>query len=174
MTLWVADTAPLIFLAKLKRLDLLQRGADKVITAPAVLREVEAYRDEAAESIAEATREWLHVRSPVNATAVELLLVELDLGEAEAIVVARETTADRLVLDDLDARRYARRISVPVVGTLGLLLAAKLRGEIPQLRPELEKLVSVGFRIRQQLIDDMLNAAGEQVRDDRGREPSPD
>lgn len=41
MSLWVVDTAPLIFLAKLGQLDLLRNGADEVITVPAVVREVD-------------------------------------------------------------------------------------------------------------------------------------
>jgi len=38
MRLWVVDTSPLIFLAKLDRLDLLQRGTDQIVAPPASLR----------------------------------------------------------------------------------------------------------------------------------------
>lgn len=79
-------------------------------------------------------------------------------------MVGRERRASRLVLDDLDARRYAHKLGLPIVGTVGLLLAAKLRGEIAPLRPKLERLVNLGFRIHQQLIDKVLRAAGEDLR----------
>lgn len=161
MSRWVVDTAPLIFLAKLQRLDLLRQSADEVIAPPAVLREVEAYRDAATVAVHAARREWLTIQPVQNETATALLLGELDAGEAEAIVLAREVHADRLVLDALDARRYARRVGIPIVGTVGLLLAAKLRGDIGQLRPELERLATLGFRIHQQLVDEVLSAAGE-------------
>lgn len=41
MRLWVVDTSPLIFLAKLDRLDLLKRGADQIVAPPAVFGEVQ-------------------------------------------------------------------------------------------------------------------------------------
>ena len=45
MRRWVADTSPLIFLAKLDRLHLLERGADEILVPPAVLQEIQARRD---------------------------------------------------------------------------------------------------------------------------------
>lgn len=54
MSTWVTDTGPLIFLAKLGRLDLLQRGADEVYAPQAVFNEVRAKPDEASEAIVEA------------------------------------------------------------------------------------------------------------------------
>lgn len=161
MSLWVVDAGPLIFLAKLERLDLLRRGADDVTTVPAVMREIEAYSDTAAQALAAATADWLRVRAPANSTAVAVLLGDLDAGEAEAMILARELNADRLVLDDLDARRHARRLGLPVVGTVGLLLAARLRGDIVALRPELDRLLHLGFRISAQLLDEVIHAAGE-------------
>jgi predicted nucleic acid-binding protein len=46
VTTWVVDTSPLIFLAKLGRLDLLRRAADTVCTPQAVLNEIQAKPDE--------------------------------------------------------------------------------------------------------------------------------
>ena len=43
MTRWVVDTSPLIFLAKLDRLDLLRKGADEILAPPAVIEEVRAH-----------------------------------------------------------------------------------------------------------------------------------
>ncbi|HSS47365.1 MAG TPA: hypothetical protein VLX28_00330 [Thermoanaerobaculia bacterium] len=40
MNLWVIDSSPLIFLAKLSRLDLLQKGAEEILAPPAVLAEI--------------------------------------------------------------------------------------------------------------------------------------
>jgi predicted nucleic acid-binding protein len=159
---WVVDTAPLIFLAKLDRLDLLRTGARDVVIPPAVRAEVAAHDDAAERAIAAATAVWLRVHSVTSHTAVGLLQADLDLGEAEAIVLAREISADRLVLDDLDARRLARRVGLPIVGTVGLLLAARLRGEISDLTAELERLLQLGFRVDQRLLDEVLAAAGER------------
>jgi predicted nucleic acid-binding protein len=110
MTTWVVDTSPLIFLSKLERLDLLRQGTDKVYVPQAVLDEIRAKPDEATIAIEQASRSWLSIRQVDNRSAVEVLLADLDLGEAEVIVLAREVKADRVVTDDLDARRFARRV----------------------------------------------------------------
>jgi predicted nucleic acid-binding protein len=83
------------------------------------------------------------------------------LGEAEVIVLARELDADRVVLDDLDARRFARRVGLEIAGTVGLLLAARKRGELASLRAEIERLELLGFRISPVLAEAVLRAAGE-------------
>lgn len=45
MTRWVVDASPLIFLAKLDRLELLRRGATEIYAPPQVLAEVKAWAD---------------------------------------------------------------------------------------------------------------------------------
>lgn len=161
MTTWVVDTSPLIFLAKLDRLDLLTMGADMVWVPQAVLDEVRAKPDEATQAIEQVSQRWLSVHRVSNREAVEMLLANLDLGEAEAIVLAKEVKADKVVMDDLDARRYARRVGLDLIGTMGLLLAAHLRGEIPSIREEIERLQELGFRVAQPLVEAILREAGE-------------
>jgi predicted nucleic acid-binding protein len=161
VTTWVVDASPLVFLAKLGRLDLLRSGADTVFIPPAVLTEIHAKQDQATRAIEQAHRSWLRIRSVSYREAVDILLADLGLGEAEVIALARETGADRVVLDDLDARRRARRLGLDLVGTVGLLLAARLRGEIPSLGDEIKRLQSLGFRISSSLVDAVLHEAGE-------------
>jgi len=92
---------------------------------------------------------------------VSILLASLDRGEAEVLVLAKELDADRVVMDDLDARRFARRAGFDLVGTLGLLLAARLRGEIPSVQQEIEQLRTLGFRVASPLVEAILREAGE-------------
>jgi len=93
---------------------------------------------------------------------MEVLQADLGPGEAEASVLAKECGAEMLVLDDLDARRFASRVGLSVVGTAGLLLAAKLRGDIPSLAADLDRLEVAGFRIGARLNQAVLAAAGER------------
>ncbi|NJL28499.1 MAG: DUF3368 domain-containing protein [Thermoanaerobaculia bacterium] len=79
-------------------------------------------------------------------------------------MLAQETRATKLVLDDLDARRRARRLGLPVVGTVGLLLAAKLRGELPSVAIEVDRLQKLGFHASESLVAAVLDAAGEKPR----------
>ncbi len=161
MNRWVVDAGPLIFLAKLDRLDLL-RVRGNVYAPRGVFAETQAYLDEAAQAIANATKTWLQIVNAEDHLAVELLLADLHRGEAEVIVLARELHADWVVLDDMKARRFARRLGLPVVGTVGLLLSAKLRGEIPSLQDEVRRLQSLGFWISPGLVEKALDAAGER------------
>ena len=64
-------------------------------------------------------------------------------------------------LDDLDARRFARRIGLASIGTVGLLLAARLKGEMQSLKDEIDKLQELGFWISDDLREEVLKAAGE-------------
>jgi uncharacterized protein len=91
MSLWVADSSPLIFLAKLKRLDLLRREAEEVLAPPAVLGEIAEQDDEAKRQIEEAQRTWLEVRPVRDVRLLTVLKRELGDGEAEAIAFALQT-----------------------------------------------------------------------------------
>ncbi|MBN1483472.1 MAG: DUF3368 domain-containing protein [Chloroflexia bacterium] len=93
--------------------------------------------------------------------AVEVLLDELDLGEAETIVLAREIGADWVLMDERKGRRKLAQMEMPKVGTVGILLKAKQIGILSTIRPELEKLRHQGFSISQAVIEAVLRQAGE-------------
>jgi predicted nucleic acid-binding protein len=101
------------------------------------------------------------VRNVTDETAVTLVQASLHKGEAEAIFLATELHAERLVMDDQDARRFANRCGLAVIGTLGILLAAKQRGAIASLRAEINALASLGFRANPRLVTAVLQSAGE-------------
>ena len=104
---------------------------------------------------------WLQVRPVEDLKIIEVLRADLDQGEAEVIALALQTQAERVVMDDLDGRRRARHLGLDLVGTLGLLLAARKRGELSRLREEIERLQQYGFRVSQSLLQAVLQEAGE-------------
>lgn len=161
MAIWIVDTSPLIFLGTLERLDLLQQADRKVYIPQAVFNEVFEKQDIAAQRVVMAVQTWLKVQNVTDVTAVELIEADLHQGEAEAIVLARELKAERLVMDDQDARRFATRCGIKTIGTLGILLAAKLRGELSSLCIEIDRLLTAGFRINPTLRAAVLKRAGE-------------
>jgi hypothetical protein len=156
---WVLDTSPLLFLAKIDRLQVLRAAADELLVSPAVWEEIQARDDDATELVRGAIDEgWLELSAPDRPTE---LVFQLGTGESEAIGLARERGADRVVMDDLRARRVARQVGLLPIGTLGILLAARLRGEIPSLRAEIQKLQTAGFRVSPALVEAVLRNAGE-------------
>lgn len=156
MSLWVVDASPLIFLAKIDRLPVLQGSAERILVPETVLSEIRAGDDLATARIERAAELWLRpVASAPNPSSPQV-------GELAVIELALEHRAERVVLDDRAARRHARAQGLSVVGTLGLLLAARLRAEIRDLGREIDRLESHGFRASPQLVQRVLSEAGER------------
>ena len=92
---------------------------------------------------------------------MEVLLDEIDLGEAETIVLAHELGADWVLMDEKKGRRKLTEMGLPKIGTVGILLKAKQVGLLTVIRPELEQLHQHGFSISQTVIDAVLRQADE-------------
>jgi predicted nucleic acid-binding protein len=85
----------------------------------------------------------------------------LGYGEREALALALEIQAERIILDDRAARRVAQELNLHVTGTGGILLVAKRHALIPRIRPFLDRLVEKSFFVGPDLYDDLLRRAGE-------------
>lgn len=86
-----------------------------------------------------------------------------DLGRGERAVLSYALHHDcTAILDERTARRYARSHSLKVHGTLGILLLAKREKHIERVRPHLDALQKVGFRINRTLRREVLHRAGEK------------
>ena len=90
-----------------------------------------------------------------------VIAARLDPGETEAIALALQAKVERVILDDLPARRLAMRLGLGVIGTGGMLFLAKQRALIRAVRPPLDALEAAGFRLRKDVYDEILKAAGE-------------
>jgi predicted nucleic acid-binding protein len=158
----VSNTTPLIGLATIGQFYLLEQLFGTISIASAVYDEAVVKRHQLGSARAEVmAASWVQVVAVQDRLAVEVLLDELDLGEAETIVLAHEIAADWVLVDEKKARRKLDQLGIPKLGTAGLLLKAKQAGLIAELRPELERLWSEGFHISQPLIDALLKEAGE-------------
>lgn len=80
-----------------------------------------------------------------RSAAASLRAGGLDRGEAEAIVVAVERRADRLLIDERQGRMTAEVMRVLVVGSVGVLIAAKVRDDIAAIAPRLSVLPTSGL-----------------------------
>ena len=146
----VADASPLIALAQVNQLPLLERLFGEILVPPAVVREVEL-------SLPAFIRERKLSR-PIPAA---VLHASLDPGESEAISLALELGAERVILDERAARQLAHDLALPRIGVLGILLASKQKGLIPSVRPVLDGLVKSRFRITPELYEWLLSETGE-------------
>jgi hypothetical protein len=88
------------------------------------------------------------------------LRASLGPGESEAISLALEIRADRLIVDERAGRRVAEALGLRVAGVLGLLVLSKRRGLITSVRPHVD-LLGTGFRADPDLVELILKRAGE-------------
>jgi hypothetical protein len=149
----VSNASPLIALADIEQLDLLTTLFGSIVIPPAVAGEI-------ARTVP-AGLPWLRVENLTGALPRAVQRPSLGAGEREAISLAAELHADWLIVDDLPARRVARALDLRVIGTLGVLLAAKRRALVPQLRPLLDRLVAQSFFIGPDLYAELLHLAEE-------------
>ncbi len=155
----ISDTSPITNLIQLEKLHLLKDLFSTIIIPNEVYEELSIYENHRV--ILESTN-WITVRIVSDTEKVELLKQELDAGEAEAIVLAKELNCDFLLIDERKGREVAQNQDIKIVGLLGILIKAKQRGFIPLLRPLLERLTNeIGFRVNRNLLDYVLREVGE-------------
>lgn len=160
VSLVVADTGPLIALARIDAVALLRELHQRIYVPRTVADELAAGGARVGGDLL-ARHSWIEVRTPQHAPD-RLLREELDPGEADAIALAVELNA-RVLLDERRARRIALRVyRLDVRGTVGLLTEARRRELIPALAPLLERLVREGIHLSPKLVDEALRAVGER------------
>lgn len=156
----ICNTSPLQYLHQLGLLHVLPALARPVTVPPAVIEELTIGRKLGLNLPDFATIEWITTRRPVSFAALPLVS-DLGPGETEVLALALETRDAIPVLDDAVARQVAETLRLPVTGTLGVLLDAKRRNLIPAVRPLLEQLDALGFRLASHTRAAVLKLAGE-------------
>jgi predicted nucleic acid-binding protein len=152
----IADTGPLISLAVIDKLSLLESIYGNIGIPKAVWRELNKYSSVL--SLASLSNYDKNIIT-LNAVPPDL---GLDDGETEAIALFEETHASRLLVDDKAARRVAEQRQIPCIGALGVLAIAKDLGLIPAMRPLFSKLIEESRYYSIPVLNMILNANGEE------------
>jgi predicted nucleic acid-binding protein len=144
----VSDTSPLNYLILCGSDVLLPRLFDKVFIPPLVFSELQHPKTPGAvQKWMKSLPAWVIVQRPSSLDHS----LNVDAGELEAICLAREIHAAAVLMDDRAGRNAASRYGLQVIGTLGLLEQAAVRGwvDLPQV---LAKLQQTNARLDPQLI----------------------
>lgn len=150
----VSDTSCITNLIAIGQDQLLEDLFGDIVKPPAVDHELQASHPSLPDNF--------RVLMPSPGILLQQLLAELDEGEAEAICLAKELNADRLLIDETAGRAAARRVGVPVMGLLGVLLLAKHKGRIERVAPLLQRLQDeAAFWLDRALVGELLRQAGE-------------
>lgn len=159
----VSNTGPIIALAKIDQLEILQRLAfAQVCIPPYVHKELFGKLGLETGSIETALDKFISVRQFSPNPSLELSTSHLDRGEQEVILLGADQAAEvTLLLDDQAGRRAAIEAGLPTVGTVGILLFAKEQGIVPAVIPLVEKIRQNGYWFSDALLEQVRRLTSE-------------
>lgn len=158
----VADSSPLVILAKLGCFDYLKRLFPRLCISAEVHHEVVVAGAGLPGASEVANAEWIEVKKVQNQTG--LLAAQqkyaLGAGELSTILLGKELHANAVLLDDYNARKLAASEGLQVRGSVGLLETFYLRGYLTDLRSAFRLLLTHNVYIDQRLLDRRLRSFG--------------
>jgi hypothetical protein len=155
----VADAAPLIAFARIGQLALLPKILGDVLVPETVALECLVPGLPGADLIAEAFATGLLARH-ADVDGEPPWIPQLDAGETSAIRLAQKIGVSVLI-DERLGRAVARRLGLSVIGSLGILIAAKQKGLIASVAAVIQQMRSNGYYIAESLVREALLRAGE-------------
>ena len=161
----VCDTGPILHLMEIGLLDLLGKTGKVIIP-----KEVDIELSEINLSWKDQKPSWISVKRlpPSESANISALYNSglLDIGEAEAIILAQHLKADWFLTGDTSARVFANVIGLEVHGTLGVLLwAAAIRYlQYDEAKVAIEKLRQSSLWISQTVLDRAHKALDEMFK----------
>lgn len=156
----IVNTSPLFYLHRLDCLDCLEKLYGEIIIPEAVMLELEEGRKVGEDVPDIADCQWIKVKK-VTIPAFIKIISDLGSGEAEVMALGCEEKEPLLIIDDSLARRIAKLQAFKFTGTAGVLLKARKKGYITEIKPLIERLREVGFYLSDRLIADILKMAKE-------------
>lgn len=161
----VSNTSPLLNLAIIEHLHLLQQQFTTILAPNAVYDELQLHTSRPGTELLKAAFAdgWLQRAAVSNVHLVHSLRLDLDVGESEAIALALEHNASHVLLDESDGRSTAKSLGLQPIGVLGILLRAKIMGHIVTVKPLLLRLrTEAGFFVAPHLETSVLLSANEE------------
>jgi len=86
-------------------------------------------------------------------------LLGLDPGERDALALALEIRADKVLVDDQEARHVAEDLGLVVAGTLAVIRDGTVAGRV-DYDEAVNRLLDLGFRASRAVIDKVRPAMG--------------
>ncbi len=157
----VSDATSVIAFSRINRLELLQRIVGEIIIPEEVSKELFEYKKSDVKIIKSC--KWIRVEKVKSRNDVELLMPTLDRGEAEVIILSKELKADLVIIDELSARKVAMMLDLSLIGTVGLLIAAREKGLIEKVKPLWNEMIAQGIRYGEEFYRKVLQEIGEGI-----------
>lgn len=155
----VSDATPIIAFSRIGKLELFHQIVGEILIPEEVSRELFEYKKADVKSIKHC--KWINVGAVKSKSDVELLMPTLDRGESEVIILSKELKASLVIIDELSARKVAMMLNLPLIGTVGLLIAAREKGLIDKVKPIWDKMIAQGVRYGEEFYRKVLDKIGE-------------
>jgi len=153
----VSNSSPLIYLAKIGRLNLIKKVYGQVWIPEAVFHEAiiqgKTLKITDASIIEEAVGKWIFKERIKTETNSKYAFLDendrIGQGEKQALKLCKQLNAAIFIVDDKEARRVARILKIKPIGTCGILVQACREGLMSTNEAEqmLDDLVKAKFRI---------------------------
>ena len=154
----VVNTTPIISLAAINHLHLFEKLFGKIIIAEAVYQEIKAQQSHAYHQI---DCPFIEVQKIQGILYKELLLTQMDSGEAETIILAKEIDADFVIIDENIGYKFANNAGLTTIRTLSILLKAKEKNITSEIKPLLDEMIVKGRWYSKNVYQSFLTRAGE-------------
>ncbi len=154
----VSNATPIISLSSVGKLNILKELFQTIIIPEAVYNEIKA-KDSYGCSEVEA--DFIQPEAIKGIIYRDFLLNQIDLGEAETIILAKEINANSVIIDDNIAYKVAVNSGLNVIRTLSVLLRAKEKGIISEIKPLLDEMISKGRWYSKRVYNDFLQRINE-------------
>ncbi|MGM0411158.1 MAG: DUF3368 domain-containing protein [Bacillota bacterium] len=141
----ISNTSCLIVLDNIGMLDILEELYGKIFIT-----------NEVSEEFGKSIPDWIEVKTLSDLKYLNLMKNFVDLGEASTIALSVEMDNNKIILDDLKARKLAQKLNIEITVTIGVLIKARQKDIIKSSRSVLNKLKDEGFRISEELKNELL------------------
>lgn len=157
----ICNTGPIVALSMIDRIDILRDLFELVTVPEAVHMEILEGGTTNAGLANYQKVKWIKVMTLSNPVD-PLLRTSLDSGEAAVIGLARELSANLVLIDERKARKIARTIyGLHVIGSARVLVEAKRHGLLDNVGAALQAMRNGGYWIGDSIVDAALKQAGE-------------
>ena len=146
----IGDSSALIALAVIDKLDLLEKLFNKLYIPQAVYDELIMIEKPYGIELN------IFLKNKIKQVRKIQYTSNLGKGELEAISLYHQIQSDFLLIDDMKAKKFAINTGAKAIGSLGVLIIAKQKGLIKEVKPLVEKLENSQIYISKKLIKKVL------------------
>ncbi len=158
----VSNASPLIFLAKIEKIELLEKYEIKI--PKQVYEEINKGAKIGKEDVQKIESLINGKIIKVEETIINTEIEKQNIGKGEKAVIslAIKDKTNIVLLDERKARRIAKFYKLKPKGTIGILISAWKTAQISkkELKELIQKLVKEGYRINETLLLEILNKIG--------------